>query len=90
MDLPYTKHKNSEKFFLISTIDVGKIHSKIPATETMDVMKKKNVLAQIKKISDVPIRNCEKIIKQQGFQENLLLILFWWQRIFILKYINKN
>ena len=90
MDLAYIRHNNSEKFFLISTIDVGKIHSRVAAKEPMYVLKKKNVFAQIKKIGYVPIRNCKKNIKQRGFQENLELILFWWQCIFIFKDFNKK
>ena len=90
MDLGFIKHKNSEKFFLISTIQGGKIHSRVASIETIYVLKKKNVFAQIKKIGDVSIRNCKKIIRQQGFQENLELILFWWQRIFIFKDFNKK
>ena len=90
MDLAYIRHNNSENFFLISTIDVGKIHSRVAAKEPMYVLKKKNVFAQIKKIGYVPIRNCKKNIKQRGFQENLELILFWWQCIFIFKDFNKK
>ena len=90
MDLAYIRHNNSEKFFLISTIDVGKIHSRVAAKEPMYVLKKKNVFAQIKKIGYVPIWNCKKNIKQRGFQKNLELILFWWQCIFIFKDFNKK
>ena len=90
MDLAYIRHNNSENFFLISTIDVGKIHSRVAAKEPMYVLKKKNVFAQIKKIGYVPIWNCKKNIKQRGFQKNLELILFWWQCIFIFKDFNKK
>ena len=86
----WIKYKSSEFLFLFSKTQAGGIRSRDAAIKSIDTFKKKNIVEQMKKMSDISIRNCTKIIEQQGFEHHIELISFWMQSISIFKYINKK
>ncbi|RPG56599.1 MAG: hypothetical protein CBC56_002410 [Flavobacteriales bacterium TMED96] len=86
----WIKHKNSEFLFLFSKTQAGEIHSRVAAIKSIDTFKKKNIVKQMKKMSDISIRNCTKIIEERGFEKHIEPISFWRQSISTFKNFNKK